>query len=356
MSLYGFKGLVTPIKTSEKPSLNCPNIEETCCTEEDENLALTLWNTQNKHRIEKYYEIMLYSLKFLLGYGIEIEKLAKTIKTTPGSGGTNCRDEANEYLEINVTKELIKNIFYAVVKGLEEVSDLRRGFYCNICDAHTQQDIHYNRINPFINSKFFFNQDFCRQFVSDTIQASYYQVFYIKPYLLKATNLMKCITRDKTNLSYNIGYLKEKTVKNCYYFQQKYFFYFCEPYCEAFSMIKSSSIIEGDMNQIRPFVKFFNEKKDHLFEDPSNNILMGSLSYEDEYLMENIDQFSNEIVFFPPMSDQINLKDFVIDVELEEGVNPYYSAKGATFGITLAYVGRITMGVVGLCLLINLLV
>ena len=338
MSFYGFKGRVEPVETNAVPSLNCPNVDYNCCTPDDEELARSLWETQNKHRIEKYYEVLLYSLKYVLGFAVEVERVAKKVKANPNFGSRNCNAYADDYLTLNINTELIKEIFFSIVEGLEDIAGLRKGFYCNICDAQTQQDIHYHRFNPLVSNSFLMNQDFCRQYVSGTIQAAYFQTFYVKPYLEKATDLMSCVLNQEKNLKYDIGYFQEKTVKNCYYFQQKYFFYFCESYCENFSMIKTTSIIEGDMTQLRPFVMFFHDSKDALFDDPENNVLMGRVTYEDEFITENIGSFSKEVIFFPPMTDAVDMKEFLVDVDLEDGVNPYYSAKGAKFTIYLANV------------------
>ena len=233
-----------------------------------------------------------------------------------------------------------------IFEEVEPIVPLILGFYCNLCDAQTQQDIHYYRFNPLISNHFLLSQDFCEHFVSDTIQSAYFQTFYLKPYLEKSFNLMKCIVNNKQipNLTYNIGYMREKRVKNCYYFKEKYFFFFCEGYCEDFSLVKSSGIVEGDLSEIKPFVEFFNSYKEQLFEDPGTNVLMGGMSYEEEYLMENLGTFAKEVVFFPPMSDEVDLKGFQIDVSIDSGVNPYFSAEDSQFSIAIAGVQLLKLG------------
>lgn len=157
---------------------------------------------------------------------------------------------------------------------------------------------------------------------------------------------MKCIINNKQiqNLTYSVGYMREKRVKNCYYFKEKYFFFFCEGYCEDFSLIKSAGIVEGDLSEIKPFVEFFNNYKEQLFEDPGTNVLMGGMSYEEEYLMENLGNFAKEVVFFPPMSDEVDLKGFEIDVDISSGVNPYFSAEHSQFNIAIAGVEIMKFG------------
>ena len=319
---------------------------------------INLWYTDNKHRIEKYYENFLYAIKYLLGYGVQVELIAKRVKEDSNFGPRNCSQKADDFLEFNMNAELIKEVFYSIVQSLEKVSDLRRGriyymfnvigFYCNLCDAQTQQDIHYYKFNPLIDNHFLMNQEFCEHFVSDTIQSAYYQVFYLKPYLEKSFNLMKCVVNDPKipDLKYSIGFLREKRVKNCYYFNQKYFFFFCEEYCEDFSLIKSAGIVEGDLSEIKPFVEFYNNYKEQLFPSPGQNVLIGTMSYDMEYLMENLGTFAKEVIFFPPMTDDIDLRGFELDVDFNDGVNPYVSAQGSLFNISIANANVIKMGLI----------
>ena len=161
---------------------------------------------------------------------------------------------------------------------------------------------------------------------------------------------MKCIVNNKSipDLTYDIGYMRAKRVKNCYYFNQKYFFFFCEGYCEDFSLIKSAGIVEGDLSELKPFVEFFNSYKEQLFPNPGQNVLIGSLSYDEEYLMDNLDTFGKEVVFFPPMTDEVDLKGFQIDVDINEGVDPYFSAEDSKFGIAIASARVAIVGLIGL--------
>jgi hypothetical protein len=166
---------------------------------------------------------------------------------------------------------------------------------------------------------------------------------------------MKCVVDDKDfpDLKYSIGYLREKRVKNCYYFNQKYFFFFCEGYCEDFSLIKSAGIVEGDLSEIKPFVEFFNKYKEQIFPNPGENVLIGTMSYDEEYLMENLETFAKEVIFFPPMTDDIDLKGFELDVDFTDGVNPYISAEHSKFDISLASQNIVKLGLI--CLFFGLL-
>jgi hypothetical protein len=86
-----------------------------------------MWQNDNRHRIEKYYENFLYSVKYLLGYGVQMELLAKRVKQDSSFGPRSCTDDADDFLELNMNRELIKEVFFSIVDSLEKVSDLRKG-------------------------------------------------------------------------------------------------------------------------------------------------------------------------------------------------------------------------------------
>lgn len=127
LGAYGLKGLQTPEPTEERKFNYCPKIKENCCSVEDEERIANFWFTDNKHRIEKYYENFLYAVKFLLGYGVQVELVAKRVKEDSNFGARNCTAKADDFLEMNLNAQLIKEVFFAIVEALENVSDLRRG-------------------------------------------------------------------------------------------------------------------------------------------------------------------------------------------------------------------------------------
>lgn len=349
--MYGLKGHIEPVSTKDDASAYCPAIEYNCCTEDDEQMAMRLWQTQNQKRIEEYYETYLLTVKYLLGYSTEIGKIAERIKSDSGFGDRKCVARADKYLEMNFNPHLTREVFKSLIGGLEEIARLRKGFYCGLCDAQTLQDIHYHKFNPFVDSKFALSQSFCRQLVSGTIQAAYFQTFYLKRYLETAADMINCVNNQSVDMDYEIGFIKEKQIKNCYYYQQRYFFYFCEGYCETFNMSKSTSVVEGSLPQMRKFYEMFKREKERLFESPGNNELMGSPSWEEEYIDQRIGHYANETIFFPPVDASAELQEFVIDVQSEGGVDPFFSAKGAEFGIYLAGVGNLFSGVISVLFL-----
>lgn len=73
---YGLEGNTNP---ESREHAYCPEIKSNCCTKTDEQVQMRSWNSWNKISIETYYETYLMSLRYILGYGVEIRSLAETL-------------------------------------------------------------------------------------------------------------------------------------------------------------------------------------------------------------------------------------------------------------------------------------
>ena len=346
MTSYGLQGRAQPTKTGHQ---FCPSVTANCCTQEDEDISMKLWQTDSMRKIEAYYETYLYSLKYILGFAYEINLLADEFAESDRSG---CKNAAEEFKKMNINREVAKEIFKAFVDSLEKMAEVRRGFYCVLCDAVTQTRLkdYWSITNVFYSDRVYFNQQFCQDLVEHTIRASYYEIFYVKRFAELATNLMSCRIgkQNMDELEYEVPYWTQQQVKNCYYFKNKYFFFFCENYCEKFHLTKANAIFDGNLEQLQKFVEFIAQNRKAAFYDDDNNFLLGGVSWQEDYLEENFREFNennNNKVFFKPVTNQIMLDKFETDVLLEGGFNPLDSTKGSLYPIELAGVevwGKIT--------------
>lgn len=345
MTSYGFEGLSTPSKEINK---FCPNMTNNCCSEEDVDLSIKLWHNDSMRKIEAYYETYLYSLKYVLGFAYEVNLLAEEFLESDRS---TCKHAANEFKTLNINREIAKEIFRTFVESLEKISEARRGFYCVLCDATTQSRLkdYWAITNVFYQDRMYYNQEFCKELVEHTIRAAYYEIFYLKRYSELTTTLMSCRMGQKSikEIEYEVPYWNSQQIKNCYYFKNKYFFFFCENYCEKFHLTKANSNFDGNLDQIQKFVKFIAEHREDAFYSPSDNFLMGWLSGKEDYMKENFEEFnSNDSnrIFFKSVTSQVQLENFETDVLVEGGFNPFDSAKGSLYPITLAsvWVSKVT--------------
>ena len=73
--------------------------------------------------------------------------------------------------------------------------------------------------------------------------------------------LLNCQTGKNQVIQYEISVDKKAEIRNCYYYHKKYFFYFCEKYCENFDLTKPDPIFDGDIVQLRKFVYMIMEDR-----------------------------------------------------------------------------------------------
>lgn len=337
MTAYGMQGYETAQSALHQ---HCPMITRNCCTPEDEQTSMKLWNNEHKFLIERYYEVYLYSVKFILGYSEEVYKIAKGLET---SENEQCRESAIDYLSMNFNPKITKDIYKSYVHALEKLGDLRRGFYCILCDATTQDRLrdYWSSTNLFYNDRVYFSTNFCRKLVEHTIKSSYFTVFYLKRFAENMVNLMNCKTGATVALEYETPFWVKQSVKNCHYFKNDYFFFFCERYCEGYQITKPNSIFDGDLGELKKFVDHLIQYRHQAFVDPDNNILAYGVGFEEDYLKYNYEEAMKEIVFFRASTNQVNLDKFQTDVLYFGGMDPWESVENSLYELALAYVGLV---------------
>lgn len=132
-------------------------------------------------------------MKYFLGYSEEGFILAKQFMNSTNSV---CKDASDDYMKLNMNPKLAMEMFQATVESLEKMGDIRRGFYCSMCDSRTQARFtdYYFFIDPFYNDRIYLSNQFCHKLVDATIRASYFNIYYLKIYLESITKLMSCKT------------------------------------------------------------------------------------------------------------------------------------------------------------------
>ena len=335
MMSYGLEGHSTA--QASKHDL-CPSITRNCCTKNDEKASVALWNNENKFIVERYYETYLYSVKYILGYSEETFKMAKKLAN---SENEECRKTATDYLEMNFNPKIVRDIYKSYVTGLEKLGDLRRGFYCILCDAFTQDRLHdyWSVTNLFYSDRVYFSNEFCQKLVDYTIRSSYFTVYYLKRFSENLVKLTNCKTGTDNVIEYEIPFWTKKQVKNCYYFKNDYFFFFCERYCEQFHLTKPSGIFDGDLGELKKFVDFVMENRHKAFDDPDNNILMYLVGFEEDYLRYNFEDVLNDKIFFRPTTNTVKLENFETDVLYFGGMDPWQSVQESLYQLVISGVG-----------------
>ena len=339
MLSYGLQGYSKPILI---PHQYCPSVVQNCCTPDDEKSTMYYWTTDSKNKIERYYEIYLYSLKYILGFSGEGFLLARDYEKSPKS---ECKEAAGDFIAMNLNPKLTMEMYNTFVTSLTKMGDVRRGFFCLMCDARTQSRLRdfWASTNLFYQDRIYFSKEFCRKLVDYTIRASYFTINYLKRYSENMATLMNCKSGASEKLTFEIPFWTRQQVKNCFYFKNKYFFFFCENYCQRFHLTKASDILDGDLANLKKFVDHISKYRSEVFYNPANNILMDGMTYEEGYMIDNYPEVMRDLVFFRAGSQQqVQLDKFKTDVVYFGGMDAFVPAENSKYELVLAGVGRMS--------------
>lgn len=333
MISYGFKGNAIPL---EQPHQYCPNIQHNCCSIDDEKAAMDYWSTDVRHKIERYYDVYLISLKYVLGFSTEVYLLARDFEK---SSMIQCQKAATDYLAMGLNPALTVKIYNVYVNALMRMGDLRRGFYCTLCDARTQSKLKdfWASKNLFHQNQIYYSKNFCKKLVDDTIEASFFTSSYLKRYAENMVTLMNCKSGSTQKLTYDLSYETRKQIKECYYFGKQYFFYFCETYCEKFNLTRAAELFDGDILNLKKFVDHIRKYRKEVFKYSTNNILMDGMTFEESYLQDITPEVLRDVVFFRAGAEQqVMLDRFKSDVIFYGGMDPYLAIENSDFVLEIS--------------------
>jgi hypothetical protein len=353
MTSYGLRGHAKPVT---QPHRYCPGVVQNCCDADDEESTMYYWVTDSKNKIERYYEVYLYSLKYILGFSEEGFLLARDFEKSPKS---DCKNAAAEYISMNLNTKLTLEMYNTYVTSLAEMGNVRRGFFCTLCDARTQSQLRdfWASTNLFYDDRIYFSKEFCRKLVDSTIRASYFTVNYLKRYSENLTTLMNCKSGNAQKVTYEIPFWTRQQVKNCFFFKNKYFFFFCENYCERFHFTKASDILDGDLENLKKFVEHIAKFRNEVFYNPTNNVLMDGMTFEESYIIEMYPEVLRDTVFFKAgTQQQVQLDKFKTDVVYFGGMDPFLAGESSKYELVLASASLVKTLLAGLALVFTAVV
>lgn len=312
----------------------CPKISENCCTKEDAIKSKNLWNNQFKFYIERYYETYLYSLKYVLGFSAEAYLLARDFEN---SNNIECKNKAVDLIAMNLNPKTTKVIYDEISTAVRGISNMRRGFYCVLCNAKTQEKLQdfWSSTNRFNKDRIYMSKSFCEKLVEGGIQAAFYTVYYLKRYLDDISTLINCKTKNSITIEFEIPVETRQQIKNCYYFRHRYFFFFCEKFCEYFHLTKASGAFDGDIQEIKKFVDHIMINRHEAFHYPNNNLLTDGVNFEEDILKFNYGEVFKDLVFFRPTTQQVMLDKFKTDVVYYGGMDPWESIEDNKYLLTV---------------------
>jgi len=295
----------------------------------------------------------LYMVKILLGFSMEGGLLAKDFAT---SNNSKCKSAGEDFLAMNLNPKLTDIIYGSFAESVTALGNVRKGFYCILCDGVTQQQLaqFWSIVNLFYSNRIYFSSDFCVGLVDKTIRSSYFTVTYVQRFLNNLGTLMNCKTGSQQQLTFEVSFIRKQVVKNCFFFKSKYFFFFCESYCQDFHLVKPSDLLENDLTELEKFFNFIRENRDATFYNPYNNLLWAG-QYEERYVVDMLPKVKETKVFFPASANpSVDLSTYRTDVVYSGGMNPWESVESSTFPMTISGAGRISLSALMAVLYLNL--
>lgn len=332
LSAYGLTGLATPHNV---PLSNCPYIKQTCCSATDDELTEKLWES-NKETIEQQYNVYMSVTRYLLGFVNQASRLAYEQSSSTNS---DCKMASSDFIALNLNNGTAKEITQSISDSILALGNYRKGFYCAICDASMHSDLndYWTIDNGSFQNNIYYSKDWCTDLVNRTIASSFNVVSYVKRYVENLGMLVNCKTGNSLKPQINFDYLMRQSVKNCFYFRNRYFFFYCSSYCKHFDLVKKNPLIDGNLKDFKPIFELVSKGRKLAFDDSEDNsLVMWSIKEEELYLENNFDLAIQKNVFFEAETNsKFDLSKFETEVVLLNGINLWDSVNHNSYPISL---------------------
>ena len=119
MKNYGLVGNKYP---EDKKNIYCPNSKRSCCAQSDITRTMELWRRDQQQVISAYYETYLESMKYLLGWTEEVNKLAEEFKPSGHKTQVNMDKGLDENTKDGAPKEEVD--FFKDQQEIMKLGDL----------------------------------------------------------------------------------------------------------------------------------------------------------------------------------------------------------------------------------------
>lgn len=401
MGNYGLKGMEYP---EMKMHRYCPSIRRNCCSGEDIARSMDLWITNDRDFIRKYYDTYLTSVLYLMGWveesgklalefessgtkdfsshnsnvrllkneqnnhGEEIRKILDPLSSDAGPDFSKSEQDVCNYasaqmMSLRANKSTMKADYSAIKSYITKMIELRSGFYCNLCDADSQEKIdkmwkHSSTEEDSTPNVFIFGRQFCNEFLINSITIVKYVLDTFRKYLNSLALLLVCKKNSlekkgatsefnaankklkfETAPIYKVGRDEYSTFTRCDRLGRTSDAHACQDYCTMFDLTAPNPFIDGDIKQMRNFVMFVQKNK-NLFIDNENTVM-----FEDVGVIENKLNMTWNNIFtkanFFASNDQFGVMDrFNTLIVLGDGANPFGVSTGNSYAVNLKRAGR----------------
>ena len=67
--------------------------------------------------------------------------------------------------------------------------------------------------------------------------------------------MISCKANNSTTIEFELPKEEVREIRNCMFFRDRKFFFFCEKYCENFNLTKFVPIFDGYLEQLKNFTR-----------------------------------------------------------------------------------------------------
>jgi hypothetical protein len=300
-------GVSEPKYLKATPML-CGGLEkETCCSHNDETKLLNTWNTHNRTNIKPYLDGTVLLTKSILNYYEDLIVLAKYIYLNPKSK-SDCKASAEHLVTNYMYKDEITNFVAKLEKLMNNISILRKGFYCVMCSVKNQK---YFDVDA---KKIIFSNNFCRNLVESSIEETYYKVNQFLPTLSHINTILNCKDGSKIVEKVDIEVSEEKLgdVNICYNSYKEFkdpllYLEKCFDFCKNYSLTSASEIFEGKLEKLdyifKKIVSSGLKCTDPIFPEVNNKMVykfykIKSEFFENKLNFQNLEKYDNSFENF----------------------------------------------------------
>lgn len=271
----------------------------------------------NNAQIDYYQTNTSQKLNDLVDNGATKEKEEELLV-----GDDACNKAAADIKKLVLSKSLMKADFNSIKSYFTKMIEIRKGFYCIICDSETQEKLTkaWKMLFPYDNDshidKFILSESFCSKFSNIAIPYVFYIFDTLRVYLDAATTLLVCqkeklisinaekeLTAQnkkidfKTRPVYKIANKERSTFQKCYTLKGSKNVFACQQFCTWFDLTAANKVVDGDVLQIKAFISFIKHNK-NLFKNPENNILIKDIQHLEATLSLNWNNVLSTNTFF----------------------------------------------------------
>lgn len=237
-----------------------------------------------------------------------------------------CQKAAGIFSRLKMSIPIVKADYKLLVKYVNSLAQLRSGFYCTLCDADFQSQTNFYWESS-VDKKFYLGSKFCSQFISIAVPFVKYMFRGFKTYIESATKLIQCklvangIANDNKQIKFEIPSDHFEDYNECQIgVNNKQGLFSCTNFCKRFDLTTISSMIDGDVPQLRRFVEFFKTHKEH-FKYPQNNFLVASVRDTETLLDLNDETIKQSTVFFSSKIDAEEMNKPNMEIHQSDGVD-----------------------------------